>query len=117
MLKVLQIKLQVWDKRIFDPLNYGMRKLDTISNFSRSQAILDQLGQVTEIFVCIHNPSERERERENDTLTSAGFLQLTSCFANSSAKQALYLLAINDLTGLLLLCQGVESCLWGCVES
>ena len=66
MLKVLQIKLQVWDKRIFDPLNYGMRKLDTISNFSRSQAILDQLGQVTEIFVCIHNPSERERERERE---------------------------------------------------
>ena len=46
--------------------------------------------------------SERERrERVNDTLTSAGFISLTSCCVTSSANQALYLLAINYLVGLL----------------
>ena len=44
---------------------------------------------------------ERERKRANDTLTSAGFISLTSCCVTSSANQALYLLAINYLVGLL----------------
>ena len=40
-------------------------------------------------------------ERANNTLTSAGFIPLTNFFVTSSANQALYLLAINDLAGLL----------------
>ena len=36
-------------------------------------------------------------EGANDTLTSAGFIPLTSCFVTSSTNQALYLLPINNL--------------------
>ena len=40
-------------------------------------------------------------ERANNTLTVSGFIPLISCFVTSSANQALYLVVINDLTGLL----------------
>ena len=32
LVKILQIKLQVWDERIFDPLTYGMGRFDGRSN-------------------------------------------------------------------------------------
>ena len=40
-------------------------------------------------------------ERANDTFTSASFIPLTSYFVTSSLNQALYLLAIINLAGLL----------------
>ena len=40
--------------------------------------------------------SDLRSGRANDTLTSAGYIPLTNCFLTSLAKQALYLLAIND---------------------
>ena len=30
--KILQIRLQVWNERIFDPLNYGMSKFDSLTH-------------------------------------------------------------------------------------
>ena len=45
--------------------------------------------------------SDLRSGRANDTLTSAGYIPLTNCFLTSLAKQALYLLAINDFAGLL----------------
>ena len=79
---------------------------DSFSNSSSSEAILDNFWLFTEIFVYISMGwselrEREERERVNDTLTSAGFISLTSCCVTSSANQALYLLAINYLVGLL----------------
>ena len=82
---------------------------DSFSNSSSSEAILDNFWLFTEIFVYIsmwwselrEREKERERKRANDTLTSACFISLTRCCVTSSANQALYLLAINYLVGLL----------------
>ena len=56
LVKILQIKLQVWDEKILDPLNYGMGKFDSLSNSCSSETTLDNFWLFTEIFVYINNP-------------------------------------------------------------
>ena len=63
-----------------------------MGKFDSSEAILDNFGLFTEIFVYIKNPcacSSLSSERVNDTLKLAGFMPLTGFFVTSSTNEAL----------------------------
>ena len=98
--EISHIKLQVWDERSFDPFNYRMGKFNTLSNSCSSEAVLDNFRLFTEIY---SNTSKIYCEYSSSSyvLTAAGHIPLTSCLLISSVNQALYLLEINDLAGLL----------------
>ena len=53
-----------------------MGKFDNLNNSCSSEVILDNFGLFTEIFLYLNNPLRmfELREKDNDTLTSAGFM-------------------------------------------